>query len=196
MKPNTTLAALACASALLLSAASAQAAETAPAKTHAKPAAARAAAAKKPARPKARIAKTAAKAVEEVTPVDDDPNITLSEADLEVAKRVYVGAIKCELGANVQIDADEKHPGFFTVRTAQVRYRMHPVESRTGAVRLEDPRAGAIWIQLGNKSMLMNQKIGERLADECQGTQQVAFAEEMKKNPPKSLFEPADAPAK
>jgi hypothetical protein len=69
---------------------------------------------------------------------------------------------------------------------------MHPVESRTGAIRLEDPRQGAMWLQLGNKSMLMNQKQGLRIADECQNAEQMAFAEDMKKNPPKPLFEGAD----
>jgi len=73
---------------------------------------------------------------------------------------------------------------------------MHPVESRTGAIRLEDPRAGAMWLQLGNKSMLMNQKAGLRLADECQTEAQVAFAAEMKKNPPKALFDGADGEKK
>jgi hypothetical protein len=96
----------------------------------------------------------------------------------------------------VTVAADEKKPGFFNVTTKGLKYRMHPVESRTGAIRLEDPRAGAMWLQLGNKSMLMNQKAGLRIADECQTAEQVAFAEEMKKNPPKSLFEGADAAKK
>ena len=42
------------------------------------------------------------------------------------------------------------------------------------------------------KSMLMSQKQGLRLADECQATSQEQFAEDMKKNPPKDLFEGAD----
>jgi Ni/Co efflux regulator RcnB len=150
---------------------------------------------KAPAKPKHQVTRKAAKAVEEVTPVGDDANVALSEADLEVAKRVHTGKIQCELGADVTVAADEKKPGFFTVSTKGVRYRMHPVESRTGAIRLEDPRAGAMWLQLGNKSMLMNQKQGLRLADECQTPAQLVFADEMKKNPPKSLFEGADAPA-
>lgn len=199
MKPNL-LTAFACAAALLAAAVStANAAETTGTKTKAaaKTTAAVKPAARKAAPKKAKISRAAAKAVEEVTPIDDDTNVTLTDADIEIAKRVYTGAIKCELGANVQVDADDKRPGFFIVKTSKYRYRMHPVESRTGAIRLEDPRAGAMWLQLGNKSMLMNQKMGERLADECQGTQQVAFAEEMKKNPPKSLLEPADpAPSK
>jgi Ni/Co efflux regulator RcnB len=149
----------------------------------------------KKAPPKRQVTRKAAKAVEEVTPISDDTNIVLNDADLEVAKRVSTGKAQCELGADVTVTEDEKKPGFFNVTTKGLKYRMHPVESRTGAIRLEDPRAGAMWLQLGNKSMLMNQKAGLRIADECQTAAQVAFAEEMKKNPPKSLFEGAD-PAK
>lgn len=146
---------------------------------------------------KRQVTPRAAKAVEEVTPVDTSTDVALNEADLAVAQRVYTGKIQCELGADVTITADEKKAGYFTVSTKGARYRMHPVESRTGAIRLEDPKAGAMWLQIANKSMLMNQKQGLRLADECQAPAQLAFAEEMKKNPPKSLFEAPDAaPAK
>jgi len=147
------------------------------------------AAVKKPTR---QITRRAAKAVEEVTQIDTNKDVTLSEADLAVAQLVHTGKIQCELGADVTVTADEKKPGFFSVSTKGAKYRMHPVESRTGAIRLEDPRAGAMWLQIANKSMLMNQKMGLRLADDCQAPQQLAFADEMKKNPPKSLFEGAD----
>ena len=146
--------------------------------------------AKKPA--KAPITRRAAKAVEEVTPVSDDTNVVLDQGQLDVAKMVQTGTIKCELGASVTVTPDEHKPGFFTVSTGTTKYRVHPVESRTGAIRLEDPRAGVLWLQLGNKSMLMNQKVGQRLADECQAPAQIAFADEMRKNPPKPLFEGAD----
>jgi len=167
----------------------------------AKPAATKAAAAKPAAKTAQRkvqpkLARSAVKAVEEVTPVDPDTDVTLSPEDLEIAGRVYVGSIRCELGNNVMVTADEKRPGFFNVQIQRHRYRMHPVASRTGAIRLEDPRAGALWLQLGNKSMLMNQKLGERLADECQSPQQTATAEELKKTPQKSLFDAPDAPVK
>ena len=150
----------------------------------------------KKAPPKRQVTRKAAKAVEEVTPISDDTNIVLTDADLEVAKRVSIGKAQCELGADVTVTADEKKPGFFTVSTKGQKYRMHPVESRTGAIRLEDPRAGAMWLQLGNKSMLMNQKAGLRIADECQTDAQIAFAAEMKKNPPKALFDGADGEKK
>ena len=201
MKTTVLIAALALALPFAASAQTAEKAKPAAKSTAAKPAqkaapkpatktAANAAPKKKP-----QVTRRAAKAVEEVTPIDTSTDIALTEADLAVAQRVQTGKIQCELGADVTVTADEKKPGFFTVSTKGARYRMHPVESRTGAIRLEDPRAGAMWLQIANKSMLMNQKEGLRLADECMAPAQMAFAEEMKKNPPKSLFEGADQPA-
>jgi hypothetical protein len=183
------------------------AAPAAPAKAPAKPAAAApASAAAKPAakssapaagtvakKSPAAVRRSALKAVEEVTPIDDDPNIKLSDADMEIAKRVFVGVIPCELGASVTITPNEKRPGFFLVQTKGARFSMHPVEARTGAIRLEDPRRGALWIQLGNKSMLMSQKLGTRLADECMSPAQMTMAEDIKKNPVPGLL---DAPVK
>jgi hypothetical protein len=71
------------------------------------------------------------------------------------------------------------------------KYRMTPVATSTGAVRLEDQKAGAVWLQIANKSMLMNQKLGQRMADECMSPEQVVVAEAIKKAPPPSVF---DAP--
>lgn len=134
-------------------------------------------------------------AIEEATPLEEpDPSIKLTDADLEVAKKVHQGDIACELGAKVTIKP-LRRDGFFLVQHKLTRFVMHPVDSRTGAVRLEDPTRGAMWLQLGNKSMLMSQKLGQRLADECQSPDQVTFAEEMKKRPPINILEPAPAAA-
>lgn len=168
-------------------------AQTAPAKAAPKAAAPSASTQPVQAAKRAPIKRSAAKVVEEMTPIDDDPNVTLTPEDLEVAKRVYVGTIPCELGASVTITPSEKRPGFFLVQTGKTRFRMHPVGSRTGAIRLEDGRAGAMWLQLGNKSMLMSQKLGQRLADECMSPLQATFADEIKKNPPVSILDPLPA---
>ena len=89
------------------------------------------------------------------------------------------------------VDADKKLPGYFDIQGKAFKYRMFPVPTSTGAIRLEDQKSGAVWLQLGNKSMLMNQKIGTRLADECMSPAQLAMAEAIKLNPPPSLL---DAP--
>ena len=143
---------------------------------------------------RAPLARSAVKAVEEVTPIEEDSSVVLTEADLAVAQRVYVGAIPCELGSSVQI-TPARRPGFFIVQVKDVRnarYFMHPVESRTDAIRLEDPKRSAMWLQLGNKSMLMSQKLGKRLADECMSPEQLTLADEMKRNPPQGLLDPVD----
>lgn len=146
-----------------------------------------------PARPaKAALAPGAVKAVEERTPIEDEPTHELSSAELDVARAVHVGEMRCELGASVTI-RPLKREGFFLVTTKNLRFRMHPAESRTGAIRLEDPKRGALWLQLGNKSMLMSQKLGQRLADECQSPEQAAVALTLKNNPPPSILEPAPA---
>jgi hypothetical protein len=134
-------------------------------------------------------------AIEEATPTEEpDPSAKVTPAELEIAKRVHVGEIPCELGQKVTVKP-LKREGFFLVSRGVNRFVMHPVESRTGAIRLEDAARGALWLQLGNKSMLMNQKEGKRLADECQSPEQIAFAKEMKNRPPVNLLEPAPAAA-
>jgi hypothetical protein len=148
---------------------------------------------KKPAGVNKKLAHSAQKAVEEVTPIDDDPSIQLTNAELETAKKVYVGDIPCELGAKVVIKP-LKREGFFMISTKNYRFAMHPVESRTGAVRLEDPKRGAMWLQLGNKSMLMSQKLGQRLADECQSPEQITFAEQLKAHPQPSILDSTPGP--
>ena len=74
----------------------------------------------------------------------------------------------------------------------KLSYRVSPQETTTGAIRLEDKIAGIVWLQLANKSMLMDQKQGRRLADECKSPEQVRIAQEMLVNPPPSVLdEPA-----
>jgi hypothetical protein len=69
---------------------------------------------------------------------------------------------------------------------------MFPVETTTGAIRLEDRKAGAVWLQLANKSMLMNQKLGQRLADACVSPEQAIVAESLSRSTAPSVL---DAPA-
>jgi hypothetical protein len=113
----------------------------------------------------------------------------LAPQELSIAEKVHVGQLPCELGASVRMTADEKSPGYFNLQGKAFKYRMKPVVTSTGAIRLEDEKAGAVWLQLANKSMLMDQKNGRRLADECAHPDQVAFANEMKRNPPPALID-------
>ncbi len=119
----------------------------------------------------------------------------MTPAELAIAERVQVGKLPCELGASVTLTADAKNPGYFDMQGKNFSYRMFPISTSTGAIRLEDQKAGAVWLQLANKSMLMNQKLGIRLADECVSPAQLAVAENLKLNPPVSILEALPATA-
>ncbi len=113
----------------------------------------------------------------------------LTPAELEVAGRVQTGRMPCELGNVVNLLPDPKSPGHFELELQKLRFRMSPVETQTGAIRLEDQQAGVVWLQLANKSMLMNQKVGQRLADDCQSPSQVQVADVLKRIPAQGLFD-------
>lgn len=113
----------------------------------------------------------------------------LTPEQLKIAEQIHEGRIDCELGAAVHITADTRNPGYFTVQAKAQRYRMFPVATSTGAIRLEDQKAGAVWLQLANKSMLMNQKLGQRIADECMSPAQHAVAQALAVKPAPSLFD-------
>ena len=113
----------------------------------------------------------------------------VSPEELAIAERVYVGQIGCELGVTVSVIADPVAPGHFHVGGKGFKYHMAPVVTSTGTVRLEDPVGGAVWLQIANKSMLMDQKRGQRLADECMSPEQTVVAEAIKKTPPPSLLD-------
>ncbi|WP_370681616.1 hypothetical protein [Comamonas sp. GB3 AK4-5] len=113
----------------------------------------------------------------------------LSPEALVLADRVHTGRIGCELGQHVNVTKDGSNPGYFFVDGKGFKFHMAPVATSTGVVRLEDKGAGAVWLQIANKSMLMNQKQGQRLADECMSAEQIQVAEAIKHNPPPSLLE-------
>ena len=121
------------------------------------------------------------------------PVILLAQTSIElaIAQRVYQGILPCELGASVSLKADASSPAYFDLQLGRQKFRMFPVETTTGAIRLEDAKAGVVWLQLGNKSMLMNQKLGKRLADACMHPDQTVVAANLIKNPRPSVLDGA-----
>lgn len=122
------------------------------------------------------------------------PAQPLTDAELAIAQQVHVGVLPCELGQTVRLHADTARPGYFHLHAGTHRFHVRPVISQTGAVRLEDRQQGAVWIQLANKSMLMHQRLGRRLADDCMSPAQQAKAEHLKHHPAPSLLDVAQVP--
>jgi hypothetical protein len=116
--------------------------------------------------------------------------LLLTDEDKAIIEKVSLGSVPCELGATVSLTAHPTLAGRFVLEHDKRRYHMVAVPTTTGAIRLEDTSQGAVWLQLANKSMLMDQKHGRRLADACMNAAQVQVAEAMERSPAPNLLEP------
>lgn len=112
----------------------------------------------------------------EAPPHQPAPEAALTEGQLEAAGRVFTGEAQCEFGEKIRLSAVDGKPGHFLLEHRKARYTLVPEVTTTGAVRLEDHRAGIVWLQIPAKSMLMNSKIGQRMADHCLLAEQRAAA--------------------
>ena len=92
---------------------------------------------------------------------------TLSAGQMAAAERVFTGTATCEFDQQITLAAVAAKPGHFTLTHKKASYTLVPQETTSGAVRLEDKKSGLVWIQIPAKSMLMNTKLGQRVADVC-----------------------------
>lgn len=83
------------------------------------------------------------------------------------ATQLKTGAFSCEMGNKVEIRMDGRVTDGVTLVWKGSSYMMSPVSTSTGAVRLENKGEGLVWIQIPSKSMLLNSKIGQQLANDC-----------------------------
>lgn len=90
----------------------------------------------------------------------------LSAEQIATAERVLTGPIACELSQSVTVKTGDK-PGYIKLTFKGRTYTLAPEATTSGAVRLEDKKAGVVWLQIANKSMLMNSKAGQRMVDGC-----------------------------
>jgi hypothetical protein len=96
----------------------------------------------------------------------------LTEAQLDLADRVLLGDVDCDMKQQVRLWPILSRPGHFELRFGKAVYTLVPHETATGAVRLEDAKAGIVWLQIPAKSMLLDARKGQRLADGCMHTAQ------------------------
>ena len=98
----------------------------------------------------------------------------VSETQLSIADRVLTGDAACEFNQTVSLWPIADQPGHFRLTYKKVAYTVVPEETTSGAIRLEDKKAGVVWLQIPSKSMLMNARIGQRMVDGCQQAEQRA----------------------
>ena len=114
----------------------------------------------------------------------------LSDEQLALAAQVQLGTVACEGADKVAVRALPSG-GKFVLELGKRSFWMVPVATNSGALRLEDGMRGVVWLQLANKSMLLDQRQGRRLADSCMNDAQHQAAREMERNPASHLlYEP------
>jgi hypothetical protein len=117
----------------------------------------------------AKTAKTAkpAPAAKALPPAD--------QTQLDAAERTLFGEYACEFDQKIDVGMNPKTPGYVDVKFKNSIFTMKPVLSSTGALRLEDVTGRTLLLQIANKSMLMDTKIGQRMVDNCVHPEQAKF---------------------
>ena len=139
---------------------------TAPAQSAAKPAAE--ASAKPAAKPAAKATTKPARAPAKKTAPAPPPPLAKAEGEqLAAAAMTHFGDYACEFNQTLAVSNTPANDGYVDVRFNKQTWTMKPVLSSTGALRLEDVKGQMLMLQIANKSMLMDSKIGHRIVDAC-----------------------------
>jgi hypothetical protein len=128
-------------------------------------------------RPKKSVVKTHAAA--QSLPALPEPE-EIDADRLAVAPSVFVGPSQCEHGKKVDLKPHPSLAGRFLLSHGKDEHILTPQPTNTGVIRLENQRAGIVWLQVPIKSMLMDAKKGQRLADSCLHPEQVAEVEALR----------------
>jgi hypothetical protein len=118
----------------------------------------------RPATKKKLSKKTASKAVAPVAEADEtEPNIVgTTNTDFN-----------CELGNKITIYHNTEDNQHIALRWKKRLHQLTRVDTTTGANRFENMKYGLIWIGIPAKSMLLDSKKGQQLANECKNAEQL-----------------------
>jgi len=95
-------------------------------------------------------------------------DVPAANADqLQAMALTLLGSFDCGDKDELVVTRSPDHDGYVVVRHGKQQFMMRPVRSETGAVRLEDVRGEMLMVQIPSKSMLMDTKLGKRVADAC-----------------------------
>ena len=81
-------------------------------------------------------------------------------------ERLRVGTLQCDLGENIRVDRLDMEKEV-AITWKKKSYTLQKVATSTGAYRYEDSATGMTLIQIPTKTILLDAKHGQRLADEC-----------------------------
>jgi hypothetical protein len=109
-------------------------------------------------------AKKADKTVKKEAPEEKAPDVAGMQST----------AYDCELGNKVTIYHAPEDDQKIAIHWKKRTHEMTRVGTSTGANRFENTKEGLVWIGIPAKSMLLDSKKGQQLANECKHAEQLA----------------------
>ena len=79
----------------------------------------------------------------------------------------------CELGNKITIYRQQDDDQHIALHWNKRTHTLTRVATVTGANRFEDAKSGLVWIGIPAKSMLLDSKKGQQLANECKSAEQI-----------------------
>jgi hypothetical protein len=77
------------------------------------------------------------------------------------------GVYRCELGRRVEIQRDVRNANLIGLNWKGTDFQLQRYDSASGLPRYEDRQHGLLWIDLPQKSVLIDVNSGQQLANEC-----------------------------
>ncbi|MFT4100645.1 MAG: MliC family protein [Burkholderiaceae bacterium] len=115
-------------------------------------------------------------AVETTTPTAPPaPPAARDEQVAAIGLSMEVGVYRCELNRSLGIKQIAADGQSLVMQWAGRDYPLTAVRARSGALRYEDPASGLTWITIVGKSLLLDLKNGQQLANECKHMPGVAL---------------------
>lgn len=78
-----------------------------------------------------------------------------------------VGNYRCDLNRSVTVRQIAPDRRSMTISWMGKDHSLSAVDARSGALRFENPAAGLIWLVIVGKSMLLDSRKGQQLANDC-----------------------------
>lgn len=98
---------------------------------------------------------------------DPSPQLHFRPPEHPVKLEFKPGTYRCELKREVHVTQVSDDGRSAVLRFNKKEYPVKAVEARTGALRYEDAASGLVWLVIVGKSMLLDTRKGEQLANEC-----------------------------